>query len=165
MANVPGLVKAMPPGSNKLSGHFEIREIRPGENFIFSASSKGGACLVAQYPVVPKSCNQHSQCGLPPSGIGNGAYAYCVAEQPGALAPAGAGTCWIKPSEDFCLKGVGPGAFDTAPADTTQIVRAAGVKQWRLLTCLNGVPGACSGQVDATPNELQHEAGDIYTAP
>jgi hypothetical protein len=171
MTNVPGAVGESPAGSGKLSGHFQIRPAQPGDPFIFSAGV-GGACHVTQYPVAPQSCTRHSECGLPSDGTGNGASAYCLAESPGSptagggggVPPSGAGTCWIKPSEDFCLKGVTEGRHDTPSADTALIVSKQHVKTWRVLTCLNGAPGACGG-APATPNELQHQAGPVYTAP
>jgi hypothetical protein len=167
MTNVPGAVSPSPDGSAKLTGHFEIRQALPGENFLFSSASIGGACIVGQYPAQPQSCTQHSECALPSTGTGNGASSYCLAESPGAptggnagaTPPNGAGTCWIKPSEGFCLKFVGPGKHDTPPA-----APPAGIKKWRVLTCLNGVPGACGG-APATPNELQHQVGPVYSAP
>ena len=170
MVNVPGAVTAFPAGSSKITGHFEIRLAQPGEPFIFS-NGTGGACVVAQYPVEPKSCTKHSECALPASGTGNGASSYCLAESPaspkagngGATPPNGAGTCWIKPSESFCLKFQSQGQHDTPPADTTAVA-ATGVKKWRVLSCLNGEPGACGG-AKATPNELQHQAGPVYDAP
>jgi hypothetical protein len=172
MTNVPGAVTASPAGSANLTGHFEIRAFQPGDNFIFSSASIGGACLVGQYPVPPKSCTQHTECPLPPQrATGNGVSSYCLQESPGAptagnggaVPPTGAGTCWVKPSEDFCLTFVGPGQHDTTAADSTAMA-AEGVKKWRVLTCLNGVPGACGG-APATPNQLQHQSGTVYTAP
>jgi hypothetical protein len=169
MTNEPGVVSA--PAAGKLSGHFEIRAALPGDPFIFS-SGMGGACLVAQYPVEPASCTKHTECALPPAGTGEQAFAYCIAESPGrptaggggGIPPAGAGTCWFKPSKEFCLKGVGTGQWDTPAADAATVAAATGVKKWRVLTCLNGAPGACGG-APATPNELQHQAGPIYTTP
>ncbi len=172
MANVPGAVASLPAGSAILTGHFEIRPAQPGEPGIFSSANMGGACLVAQYPAQPKSCTKHSECALPSSGIGEGAASYCLPESPGkptsgngkSVPPVGAGSCWIKPSEDFCLKGAGVGAPDTAPVNSAPVAAATGVKRWRVLTCLNGIPLACTGQVPATPNEYQHQAGPVYTA-
>ena len=122
----------------------------------------GGACLVAQYPAQPKSCTKHSECALPSSGIGEGAASYCLPESPGkptsgngkSVPPVGAGSCWIKPSEDFCLKGAGVGSHDTAPVNSAPVAAATGVKRWRVLTCLNGIPLACTGQVPATPERI-----------
>ena len=169
MTNVPGLVTASPGGSPNFTGHYEIKLAQPGDAFIFS-NGTGGACIVAQYPVPPASCTKHTDCALPTTGIGNGASSYCLAESPGkptaggggGLPPAGAGTCWIKPSESFCLKFQSQGQHDTPPADSTALA-ALGVKKWRVLTCLNGEPGACGG-AKATPNELQHQAGPVYPA-
>jgi hypothetical protein len=171
MANVPGSVSASPTGSTKLTGHFEIRPAQAGDRFIFS-SGVGGACVLAQYPVSPRRCTRHSECELPAAGTGEGASSYCVQESPGSplagggggVPPSGAGTCWFKPSKNFCLKGVGQGQHDTPTADSAAVAAANGVKKWRVFTCLNGAPGACAG-ADATPNELQHQAGPVYTAP
>jgi hypothetical protein len=171
MANVPGLVTAS-LGSTKLTGHFEIRPALPGEPGIFSTVDMGGACLVAQYPAKPQACNKHTQCGLPSSGVGEGAASYCLPESPGAptadnsgvAPPVGAGSCWIKPSEDFCLKRQGVGSHEITQ-DSAPVAAATGVKKWRVLTCLNGIPAACTGQVSATPNEYQHQAGPVFTAP
>jgi hypothetical protein len=166
MTNVPGAVTASPAGSPNLTGHFEIRLAQPGDAFVFS-SGGGGACLVTQYPATPTRCNQQSECALPSANMGVHAASYCLPDDSGrgvgVTPPAGAGTCWIKPSDSFCLKPVGPGVHDTPPADTTALV-AAGMKKWRVLTCLNGAPGACGG-APATPNELQHQVGPVYTAP
>jgi hypothetical protein len=166
MTNVPGAVTESPAGSRKLTGHFEIRLAQPGDAFVFSGGG-GGACLVTQYPVVPKRCNQHSECGLPSANIGVNAASYCLPDDAGrgvgAVPPAGAGSCWIKPSDDFCLKPVGIGQHDTTPQDTAALA-AAGMKKWRVLTCLNGAPGACRTGAP-TPNEVQHQVGAVYTAP
>lgn len=170
MANVPGAVTA---AGALLTGHYEIRPALPGEPGIFSTSDMGGACLVAQYPAQSRSCTKHTECGLPSSGVGEGASSYCLPESPespiagnaGAVPPTGAGTCWIKPSEAFCLKMQGPGAHEIGPVDSAPVAAATGVKKWRVLTCLNGIPAACSGQVPATPNEYQHQSGPVYTAP
>lgn len=172
MANVPGAVSASPAGSAMLTGHFEIRAVQPGERFIFSPIGMGGACLVTQYPAIPRSCTRHTECGLPPSGTGEGASSYCLPESPGKptggnageVPPNGAGTCWIKPSDKFCQFGAGVGQHDTPPADSAPVVAAARVKKWRVLTCLNGIPSSCAG-APATPDESLHEEGPVYTAP
>jgi hypothetical protein len=165
MTNVPGAVTELPPRSRKLTGHFEIRPAQPADRFVFSGGS-GGACLVTQYPAVPKRCNQHSECALPSANMGVNAASYCLPDKPGqggTVPPAGAGTCWIKPSDGFCLKPVGVGQHDTTPQDTTSLA-AAGMRKWRVLTCLNGAANACRTGA-RTPNEVQHQVGDVYTAP
>ena len=129
MTNVPGAVTESPPGSRKLTGHFEIRLAQPGDPIVFSGGG-GGACLVAQYPAVPKRCNQHSDCALPSANTGVNAGSYCLPDHPGQVGripPAGAGSCSIKPSDDFCLKPVGIGQHDTARSDATALA-AAGMK-------------------------------------
>ena len=169
MANVPRLVTA---SGTTLTGHFEIRPAQPGEPGIFSSVDMGGACLVAQYPSQPRACTKHTECALPTSGMGDGAASYCLPESPGApragnagaVPPVGAGSCWIKPSEAFCLKRQGPGPHDIGPVDSAPVVAATSAKKWRVLTCLNGIPGACAG-APATPNQYQHQSGPVYTAP
>jgi hypothetical protein len=166
MTNVPGAVTESPAGSRKLTGHFEIRLAQPGDAFVFSGGS-GGACLVTQYPAEPKRCNQHSECALPSANMGVNAASYCLPDKggpgEGKVPPAGAGSCWIKPSDAFCLKPVGVGQHDTAPQDTTALAQA-GMKKWRVLTCINGAEAACRTGAP-TPNQVQHQVGDVYTAP
>ena len=162
MTNVPGAVTESPPGSRNLTGHYEIRLAGPGDAFIFS-SGGGGACLVTQYPAAPKRCSQHSECALPSTNMGVNAGSYCLPDNAGPVRPGGAGTCWIKPSDDFCLKGVTLGQHDIAPRDTTALA-AAGMKKWRVLSCLNGPPGTCRTGAP-TPNQVQHQVGPVYTAP
>jgi len=162
MTNVPGAVTESPPGSRNLTGHYEIRLAGPGDAFIFS-SGGGGACLVTQYPAVPKRCNRHSECALPSANMGANAGSYCLPDNAGTVPPGGAGTCWIKPSDDFCLTRVGLGQHDIAPQDTTALA-AAGMKKWRVLSCLNGPPHTC-GTGPPTPNQVQHRVGDVYIAP
>ena len=166
MTNVPGAVSESPAGSRNLTGHFEIRAAQPGDAFVFS-SGMGGACLVTQYPAQAKRCNQHTECALPTTDMGTNASSYCLPDDPGrgvgAVPPAGGGSCWIKPSDDYCVKGVAAGQYDTAPQDTTKLAEK-GMKKWRVLSCLNGPPAACRTGAP-TPSEVQHQVGPVYTAP
>jgi hypothetical protein len=164
MTNIPGAVSESPAGSRNLTGHFEIRQAQPGDAFVFSGGS-GGACLVTQNPADPKRCNQQSECALPSDNMGVNAASYCLPDDPGRglVPPAGGGTCWFKPSDDFCLKPVGVGQHDTTPQDPTALAQA-GMKKWRVLSCLNGAPGACRTGAP-TPHEVQHQVGAVYTGP
>ena len=144
-----------------LRGAFEIRAPNPGEPSIAS-NGFGGACLVAQLPVQPKACHANQQCNI---GHGDSMWGgYCLG-----------GTCWVKPSENYCLKGVGVGQHSTPAVDASDAYAYAAANhetppiKWRVLGCLNGVAvsensnarPACPGG----PGEVMHDAGDPTAVP
>src|SRR5512147_1811336 len=66
-----------------LNGRFEIRAPMPGEQSIQS-NGRGGACLLAQVPVEPKSCRVDAQCNIEP-GAGRAKWqGHCLQ-----------GSCWV----------------------------------------------------------------------
>jgi hypothetical protein len=144
-----------------LGGAIEIRAPRPGEQSVES-NGNGGACLLAQVPVRPKSCTVDKQCDIV-FGQGKPKWGgYCLS-----------GTCWIKPSESYCLKRVGEGSHSIAPTDASEVYAYAATHgeappiSWRVLGCLNGVginehtkPG-CVGP----PADAMHDAGDPTPVP
>jgi len=97
------LTLASPPGTRMMQGKFKIGPPSPGDRQIVS-SGAGGACLIAQFKGVDKSCRQDSECNLPlvgpPAATWHG---YCVGNDIQTGTPAG--KCWLKPSEAYCLKG------------------------------------------------------------
>jgi hypothetical protein len=146
-----------------LSGAFEIRPPNPGEPSV-SSTGFGGACLVAQLPVQAKSCTTNHQCDIvfghdEPKWGG-----YCLG-----------GQCWVKPSEDYCLKGVGVGAHSTPAADASAVYAYAAGKgtapaiKWRVLGCINGVPVSKDSNALAPcpggPGEAVHDAGQPTVVP
>ena len=144
------ITNASPGGapSRLLNGRFEIRAPMPGEQSIQS-NGRGGACLLAQVPVEPKSCSVDAQCNIE-RGSGHAKWhGYCLH-----------GSCWVKPSEAYCLKGQGEGshAFPTTAVDTSEVYsyvarQMAGLRPvpWKVVGCLNGVgpnehaPPTCAG--------------------
>src|SRR5512141_843481 len=176
MTNAPGTVQT--DSNGRLFGDFEIRDAKPGEPGLLNSTGTGGACLIAQYPVAPRSCRTDDECHVwGPVGI---AYdGYCVRDEKARTVKVGQitdtssnasevvaarGTCWVKPSEDYCLKGQPVGHWSTPPADATQFTAATKVKKWRVYTCLNGDPGACKGDTAANgrPGRALHRAGEIF---
>lgn len=146
-----------------LSGAFEIRPPNPGEPSI-SSTGIGGACLVAQLPVQAKSCTTNHQCDIvfghnEPKWGG-----YCLG-----------GQCWVKPSENYCLKGVGVGAHSTPPADASAVYSYAAANgptpaiKWRVIGCINGVPVSQNAKAPAPcpggPGDVIHDAGQPTALP
>jgi hypothetical protein len=178
MTNAPGTVQIDSGG--KFFGDFHIKVAGPGEPALANSVGTGGACLIAQFPVVPRSCRSDDECNV------WGAVAlkyngYCVRDEKPRAVKVGQvmdnssktlevvvprGTCWVKPSEAFCLKGKPTGDWSTPPADAKNFVAATKVKNWRVYTCLNGDPGACKGDTTANgrPGKALHRAGIVYTA-
>jgi hypothetical protein len=168
-SNVPGVeltVKALQvtsSASRVLSGAFEIRPPNPGEASI-SSNGVGGACLVAQLPVQAKSCTTSRQCDIV-FGHGKPKWGgYCLG-----------GQCWIKASENYCLKGVGIGPHSTPPADASAVYDYAAKKgesppiKWRVLGCVNGVPVSKNAKAPAPcpggPGQVIHDAGQPTAVP
>lgn len=162
---VPGVqltIKALQVKSSAprmLSGAFEIRPPNPGELSI-NSNGFGGACLLAQLPVRPRQCTTDRQCDIV---FGHGERkwnGYCLD-----------GSCWVKPSEAYCMKGVGAGPHSTPDKDASEVYsyaaasgQAASPIKWRVLGCLNGVavspdsnaPAPCPGG----PGEAIHDPGE-----
>lgn len=156
------MVKALQVTSSAprvLSGGFEIRPPNAGELSI-NSNGFGGACLLAQLPVQAKQCTTASQCDIV-FGHGQPKWGgYCLS-----------GSCWVKPSEAYCTKGVGQGPHSTPVKDVNEVYAyaAAGGQApasitWRVLGCLNGV--AVSKNANAKPpcpggpGQIMHDAGD-----
>lgn len=139
-------VRSGDAGARDIVGRFEIRSARNNETYVADAAAKGGACLVAQVPVDPKSCSADSECAVP----GQQFFPYCLQ-----------GTCWVKPKAESCLRGQGVGVHQTTPGDANEVYAyLASISEtrpvaWRVLGRLNG-----------TPVEPQHsctkEAGFMY---
>ena len=174
ITNAPGAVQVDPDG--KLRTSFEIRLAKPGEPFLVNSAEIGGACLLAQYPVTPKSCHDNSDCDM------EGYNGHCIPESvqrvvltpprgqgsPPARDKPEKGTCWALPTSEessYCLVGQPVGAYQIGPVDVQPFVQATGVVKWRVLTCLNGTPGACRGEPASTPAMLLAEAGPVRTVP
>ena len=177
MTNAPGTVQTDSLGN--LSGDFEIRLANPGEPGLPNSVGTGGACLIAQYPVAPRSCRTDEECKIS-AASGTTWDGYCVRDEKAGGGKGGEmdtasntseveappGTCWVKPSEAFCLKGEPAGHWSTPSADPTKFIEATKAKKWRVYTCLNGDPGACRGDTTANgrPGKALHRAGVVYTA-
>jgi hypothetical protein len=142
-----------------LSGAFEIRPPNAGELSI-NSNGFGGACLLAQLPVRPKQCTTDRQCDVV---FGHGERkwgGYCVD-----------GSCWVKPSEGYCTKGVGPGPHSTPAKDVSEVYSYASTSgqpaspiKWRVLGCLNGVAVSANSNArppcPGGPGELIHDPGE-----
>ena len=121
-----------PGGPRNLSGRFEIREARQGETYV-EGPATGGACLIAQVPIDPKTCTADAQCGIP----GKPFLGYCLRNQ-----------CWVKPANDSCLRGQPPqaNAYETPQKDTNEIytylasIGESRPVSWMVLGRLNGLP-------------------------
>lgn len=159
---VPG--KILAPSSKapwELRGTFEIRDPLPGEPYIQS-SGGGGATMVAQFPVTVQICSATlPPCPSHPAAVRS----HCLYEN----RTDATGTCWIRPRQKLDdgnpsnLRVQGPGDF-TVPAkraaisiiaqpdrfDARSFASLTEVTKWRLLSCLNGLPGSCSrgGEID-----------------
>ncbi len=131
-----------------LSGKFTIRSPAPGER-LFSTNGSGGACLIARVPQDPKACTLDTECDLVVRRRGlvgrTTWHGYCLK---GGGGPSG--TCWVKPSDDYCLKGphVQTGQHTLPVVDTTEVYQyltgspaASPVRpvDWMVYACLNGV--------------------------
>ena len=97
-----------------LHGEYSIRPARPNEPYMEFATN-GGACLLAKIPVEGKSCTKQSDCNVTVPGQPQW-YGYCLGAH--QLPTTQGGTCWIKPSEQYCLKESGPRATIRRPWPT-----------------------------------------------
>jgi len=144
----PGEVeKGQLVGGTGIQGPFEIAFANPGEPTVSSQTGRGGACMVAQDPRWPKRCQTDSDCKVVPYTDENGtthvphasAYGYCLPYSNKAVASTK--SCWVKPSERYCLKGVGPGKH-IIPAVSQDGARAYlgahSQLSWRVVGCVNG---------------------------
>ena len=148
--NDPQKIVSEPGNIRVLHGEFEIRDAKPNETYMASATL-GGACVLAHIPVEGKSCTAASQCNINEAGVSW--TGYCLGAD--HLPTTQGGSCWVKLSDkDNCLKGVGKGqhstpAMDVTPAYTYTAVHSPHWHQpidWLLLGCLNGTPpGGCAG--------------------
>ena len=62
MTNAPGTVQIDSAG--KFFGDFHIKVAGPGEPALTNSVGTGGACLIAQYPVAPRSCKTDDECNV-----------------------------------------------------------------------------------------------------
>ena len=133
-------VRSGPGGARMLSGRFEIREPRQGEQSVADATV-GGACLVAQVPIDPKACTVANDCKI----SGQDFFPYCSS-----------GQCWVKPKNESCVRGVGEGSYETPQKDVSEIYTYLAAQgegrpvSWMVLGCLsgplvNGLPGCRTG--------------------
>jgi len=164
------LTLASPPGTRMMQGKFKIGPPSPGDRQIVS-SGAGGACLIAQFKGVDKSCRQDSECNLPLAGPPAATWhGYCVGNDIQTGTPAG--KCWLKPSEAYCLKGptVGVGSHVTPPVDRTEVYteaakHSAGPVKWAVLGCLNGVPTVATDGPPCRAGERMFDLGATKTVP
>lgn len=144
----PGEVeKGQLVGGTGIQGPFEIAFANPGEPSVSSQTGRGGACMVAQDPRWPKRCQADADCAVEPYTDENGrkhvphasAYGYCLAYSNPAVASVK--SCWVKPSERYCIKGLSPGKH-VIPAvgdDQARAYFGAGSRlSWRVVGCVNG---------------------------
>jgi hypothetical protein len=150
----------------RLYGKFEIRPPHPGEESILSNGGPGGACLLAQVPVQPKSCMQAEECDYSPTPGQPGAWhGYCLGANSAEQRP---GTCWVNPIES-CLRGQGPGSYETPIVNASQLYAQLGQQavKWRLLGCLSGThpPGTAPPCADPSTGKTLLVLGKIREVP
>jgi hypothetical protein len=134
-------------GGTGIQGPFEIALANPGEPTVTSQTGTGGACMVTQDPRTPRPCQTDADCRVEPYTDENGrkhvphlsAYGYCLAYSNKALSSTK--SCWIKPSESYCLKRVGPGKHLISATSEYQARQYLGMHTqltWRVVGCVNG---------------------------
>lgn len=159
------IVESRGPGGAKLiSGEFEIRPARANEGRVENATM-GGACLLAQVAATTDGrCTRDDQCDVR---VGEGVsetkwHGYCLGENNDVSVKR----CWFKPSDKYCVKGVGAGAHSVpavSPAEVyTKFDAARGQRQvqWMVYGCLNGpITAGAKPPCAGGPGTLMHDAG------
>jgi hypothetical protein len=176
-AGVVRIDQLVPPGPGivqpyQYKGEYDVHSPR-GSEIGIPSYGVSGACLVHQIAGKEKQCSTDSECNLymegrPVRTTWNG---YCLAGENNASPK----TCWIKQSENYCLKGQeGTGKHYTPGVDVREVYDEAHRRtghnpakvDWRVLACLNGIDPAhpdnrpCRDGPD-NPTMVQHSAGPI----
>jgi hypothetical protein len=130
-----------------MRGKFEIRAARPGDKKKLTQATTGGACLLTQFEGLPKTCTQPTECSYlgpeqSPAGGRKKWVGYCLRDHDSLGAELPTNSCWVKPSEDYCLKGVTAGEHRTPSVDTRVVFSEAakhspGPVRWIVLGRLN----------------------------
>ena len=164
----PALPRSINP--HRLTGKFTIRIARPGEPFV-RPGTFGGACLMAQFYGADRGCFKDHECDYPVAGRVAPWRGYCVREKDSLPGNLGTNSCWVKPSEDYCLKGVYDGTHYIPTVDVDEVYGEArkysqNPVKWMVSGCINGAitdrdHPPCGGG----PGERRFSRGPIRSLP